>query len=310
VSPQSSPLPVAVSLGDADGVGPEVLRKALADPRVDPSALRLFGPRAALEAAPGPKLPAALDWVEHPDPSGAAALAAACDELVGGRACALVTGPIDKARVAAVLGQGFVGQTEYVAERFGQRGREVMMLAGDRLRVALLTTHLPLRQVAERISVTGTLRVLRTLAADLRRWFGVAAPRLGLCALNPHAGDHGHLGHEEQDVLCPAVAQAQAEGLQVDGPWPADSLFHHAQDGRWDAVVAVYHDQGLGPLKALAFRDAINLTLGLPALRVSPDHGVARDIAGQGVADPESTVRALTLALAQRPLARPAGGAS
>lgn len=294
-------LPVAVSLGDPSGIGPEVLRKALADPQVAGSSLLVFGDPQALAAAPGPALPAPpqLTVVPVVEPTGAAALEAATEALRVGRAAALVTGPIDKARVARVLGEGFVGQTEYVALRLGCAGREVMMLAGDRLRVALLTTHVALREVPERITQAGTLRVLRTVHAELKRWFGIPRPRLGLCALNPHAGEEGRFGDEEQRVLCPAVEQARAEGIAVEGPLPADSLFFKAVQGAWDAVIACYHDQGLAPLKLVSFHDAVNVTLGLPRLRVSPDHGVARELAGQGLAHPGSMIRALRMAVAQ-----------
>ncbi len=295
--------PVVVSLGDPDGVGPEVLKKAMADPRLPRGGpVVVYGSEAALERAPGPPLPGFVEVVDLPDDTGALALEAAVTELVEGRAAALVTGPIEKARVAGLLGDGFVGQTEYLAERYGMPGREVMMLGGPRLKVALLTTHLPLRRVPDAITVEGTIRVLRTVARDLGRWFGIQAPRLAIAALNPHAGERGRMGREEQEILEPAVARARDLGLSVDGPLPADSLFARAARGRWDAVVACYHDQGLGPLKALAFDEAINVTLGLPGLRVSPDHGVARDIAGKGVANHGSMLMALELAMgAQTP---------
>lgn len=291
---------VAVSLGDPLGIGPEVLRKALAqDPSLARAQLLLFGQRGALHAAPGPRLPdlPACTFVPMEDPTGALALEAATRALVEGRARALVTGPIEKARVASVLGRGFVGQTEYLAQCFGCPGQEVMMLAGERLRVALLTTHLPLREVASKISIEGTLRVLRTLHSELDRWLGLRRPRLALAALNPHGGEGGRLGAEEQEVLAPAVRRARQEGISVEGPLPADSLFFRALEGPWDVIVACYHDQGLAPLKLVAFHDAVNLTLGLPRLRVSPDHGVARDIAGKGAANPASMARALRLAL-------------
>jgi len=304
------PLPVAVSLGDPQGVGPEVLAKALADERVPAGGLRVYGPHAALPDAWAAAVErrAGLEWVELADEQGAEALAAATQDLVGGGASALVTGPVDKHRMAAALGADFVGQTEFVARAFGCSGREVMMLASPKLRVGLLTTHLPLRAVADRISVDGTLRVLRTLDAELGRLVDLPGrPRLVLCGLNPHAGDGGHLGAEEQRVLAPAVAAARSEGILVEGPSPADSVFGPALRGRWDAVVACYHDQGLAPLKAVAFGQSVNITLGLPGLRVSPDHGVARDIAGKGVASPHSMIAALSLALRAGRSGRPNG---
>jgi len=294
-------LPVAVAIGDPQGIGPEVLRHALAS-ELGCRRLRLYGSLAALTAAPGPPWQPGpdLELVPLEEPTGAAALAAATEALVAGEVAALVTGPIDKARVATVLGDGFVGQTEYLAERFGCRGQEVMLLAGDRLRVALLTTHLALRDVPARITRAETVRVLRTVHRELPRLFGIPSPRLALAALNPHAGEGGRFGDEEQRILLPAVADLRAAGLVVAGPLPADSRGVPAAAGAYDAVVACYHDQGLAPLKLVAFHDAVNVTLGLPRLRVSPDHGVARDIAGRGVAHPGSMIRALRLALAQQ----------
>jgi len=189
-----------------------------------------------------------------------------------------------------------------VAQRLGCPGREVMMLAGEQLRVALLTTHVALADVPRRITREGTLRVLRTVHDELKRWFGIVRPRLGLCALNPHAGEEGRFGDEEQRILCPAVEQARREGLAVEGPLPADSMFFKARRGAWDAIVACYHDQGLAPLKLVCFHEAVNMTLGLPFLRVSPDHGVAREIAGKGLAHPGSMIRALRLAISRADL--------
>jgi 4-hydroxythreonine-4-phosphate dehydrogenase len=211
---------------------------------------------------------------------------------------ALVTAPVNKESIIR-SGQAFVGQTEFLSEIAGT-DRTVMMLLGadDRqrwLRVALATTHLPLRLVSERLERTRIeLAIERAAAAcaDLR----LSRARVGVCGLNPHAGEGGQLGNEEQEIIRPAVEACRTRGIDVAGPWPADTLFHYAYRGDYDAVVAMYHDQGLAPLKMIAFESGINWTLGLPFIRTSPDHGTAYDIAGQGVANPSSMIAALRLA--------------
>ena len=171
-----------------------------------------------------------------------------------------------------------------------------MMLAGPRLRVVPVTTHMALRDVAVRLDKDLIVRVSEATSDALRRWYDIAAPRLAVCGLNPHAGEGGRMGDEEARLVEPAVRALAAAGHDVTGPVPADTAFHHALSGRYDAVVCMYHDQALGPLKTVHFADAINLTCGLPMPRVSPDHGTAWDIAGRGVADPTSAIAALELA--------------
>jgi 4-hydroxythreonine-4-phosphate dehydrogenase len=196
-------------------------------------------------------------------------------------------------------GHPFVGQTEFLSEIAGTQ-KTVMMLLGadDRqrwLRVALATTHLPLRAVANHLEQKKVeLAIERAAAAcgDLR----LPRARVGVCGLNPHAGEGGKLGTEEQTIIQPAVEACRKRGIDVSGPWPADTLFHYAFRGDYDAVVAMYHDQGLAPLKMIAFESGINWTLGLPFVRTSPDHGTAYDIAGKGIANPSSMVAALRLA--------------
>jgi len=193
-------------------------------------------------------------------------------------------------------GVAFSGHTEYLQEHAGV-DKVVMMLAGGGLRVALATTHLPLRAVPDAITA-GTLdRVLGILDADLRRRFGLAQPRIAVCGLNPHAGEGGHLGREEIDVIEPAVARARAAGVDARGPLPADTLFVPSHVAQFDAALAMFHDQGLPVLKHASFGHGVNITLGLPYVRTSVDHGTALDLAGTGKADPGSLQEAVVMAL-------------
>lgn len=314
------PVRVAISLGDPSGIGPEVTARALAEPalrkalqplvygddRVWARACRVAGVADRLpRVAPGDALPrgGALVTVTRlrasqarpgkPDRAGARAqlayLVAATDAVAAGQAQALCTAPLSKAQVNAA-GLSFTGHTEYLAERFGRR--VLMMLAGARLRVVLATTHLPLREVPAALTTAQLTRDLELLARELGR-FGVRRPRIAVCGLNPHAGEQGHLGHEEQRIIAPAIARARRAGVRAEGPFPADSLFPRAVDGGTDAVFAMFHDQGLVALKLLHFHDGVNVTLGLPFLRTSPDHGVAYDLAGSGKANAESMATAL-----------------
>ncbi|MBN2124687.1 MAG: 4-hydroxythreonine-4-phosphate dehydrogenase PdxA, partial [Deltaproteobacteria bacterium] len=173
----------------------------------------------------------------------------------------------------------------------------VMMLAGERLRVSLVTVHCALRDVPGHLSRERIYRTIEITASALRSDFGIPGPRVAVAALNPHAGESGLFGSEEKDLILPAVERAQEQGFAVEGPFPADTLFYRAATGEYDAVVAMYHDQGLGPLKLLHFSDAVNVTLGLPIIRTSVDHGTAYDIAGKGLADPSSLKAAVQLAV-------------
>jgi 4-hydroxythreonine-4-phosphate dehydrogenase len=305
---------VAITTGDPWGIGPEVLAVALADRRVQWAIQPLvFGHRSALRAAAAKRrlaLPAALRLIEPREPLGRLSpghpprragiasiryLEAAVAAVQGGFAESLCTGPIHK-KLMVRAGFRFAGHTDFLAARFGS-GRAVMLLQGPRLRVALATVHVPYRDVPGRLTRMGLIEVLRILDIALRRDFGIAAPRIGVAGLNPHAGEEGLLGREEALVIAPAVARARREGIAVEGPLPGDSLFARAvREKRWDALLAMTHDQGLGPLKALDFERAVNVTLGLPVPRTSPDHGVAYDIAGKGVADATSMIEALLLA--------------
>lgn len=234
-----------------------------------------------------------------PDPANALALLEGLDHAVRGclegRFDAMVTAPLDKG-VINDAGIPFSGHTEYLAARCGT-AQVVMLLVADRLRVALATTHLPLREVADALTVDGIAGTLRILDHDLRRRFGLARPRIAVCGLNPHAGERGHLGREEIDVIAPAMAVARAEGLDVAGPLPADTLLTPARLAPFDAVLAMYHDQGLPVLKYAGFGRAVNVTLGLPIIRTSVDHGTAYDLAGSGRADAGSLRAAVALAV-------------
>ncbi len=317
---------IAISIGDVTGIGPEVTLKAIASelPKDDWNYL-LIGDAGYLERlnsrlslaldlksfqdyqqtgrvsvhCPGPTLPPRL-------PAGAPEAARAllgwlrdgAQRCLSKETAALVTAPVNKESIIR-SGQAFVGQTEFLSEIAGT-DRTVMMLLGadDRqrwLRVALATTHLPLRLVAERLARTRIELAIERAAgacADLR----LPRARVGVCGLNPHAGEGGQLGDEEQIIIRPAVEACRSRGIDVAGPWPADTLFHYAYRGDYDAVVAMYHDQGLAPLKMVAFESGINWTLGLPFIRTSPDHGTAYDIAGKNVANPSSMIAALRLA--------------
>jgi 4-hydroxythreonine-4-phosphate dehydrogenase len=214
---------------------------------------------------------------------------------------AMVTAPVQKSLITQA-GVSFSGHTEYIAERT-HAALPVMLLTAASLRVALATTHLPLRAVSDALSAAGLLGTLKVLAQDLRRYFKIAQPRIAVCGLNPHAGESGVLGDEEQRLIAPAIAQAVADGLHVEGPFPADTIFVPRILAPFDAVLAMYHDQGLPVLKHAGFGHAVNVTLGLPIIRTSVDHGTALDLAGSGKADAGSLMAAIELA-AQMVLAR------
>lgn len=214
---------------------------------------------------------------------------------LNGQFVALVTGPVQKS-IINDAGFAFSGHTEYLAEKTGTE-KVVMMLATSGLRVALATTHLPLKDVAAAINQTELSQVIRILHRDLQQQFGIAAPRILVCGLNPHAGEGGHLGREEIDIIEPALARLRSEGINLLGPLPADTLFTPKYLDHADAVLAMYHDQGLPVLKFKGFGQAVNVTLGLPIIRTSVDHGTALDLAATGKADAGSLRTALTYAL-------------
>ncbi len=302
--------PIAVTTGEPAGIGPEIAvaaAAAAAFPTV------LIGDQALLRAAaaavrvPWP-LPAHVA-VQHvpceapPAPGRLDAgnagyvlrlLDAAIEGCRSGAFRAMATAPVHKG-VINDAGIPFTGHTEYLAERTGTP-HVVMMLVGGGMRVALATTHLPLARVPAAITAALLAATLDVLDGDLRRRFGIERPRIGVAGLNPHAGEGGHLGREEIDVIAPAVVAARARGIDADGPLPADTLFVPTMLSRFDAVLAMFHDQGLPVLKHASFGHGVNVTLGLPIVRTSVDHGTALDLAGGGTADAGSMKAALALA--------------
>jgi 4-hydroxythreonine-4-phosphate dehydrogenase len=229
--------------------------------------------------------PAVLGWIDR-----------AVDGCLSGEFSSVVTAPVQKSLINEA-GIAFTGHTEYLAART-RAPLPVMMLVAGGLRVALATTHLPLRAVSDALSTQGLVRLLQIMTGDLARYFGLPRARIGVCGLNPHAGEGGHLGTEEQQVITPAIAAARAAGLAVEGPIPADTLFVPRHLAAYDAVLAMYHDQGLPVLKHAGFGHAVNVTLGLPIIRTSVDHGTALDLAGTGRADAGSLIAAVELAAA------------
>ena len=280
---------LAVTLGDPRGIGPEIVRAALADADLARECeLVTVGPEGC-----GVQVDVS---VGHWTAGGAAAEAGRLSGLAIARAVALVqegvvqgivTAPIDKAALLAG-GYDFPGHTEMLARLTGSR--VAMMLASDRLRVVLATTHLALRAVPDAVTGKAIVDAATVTRAGLRDWFGIASPRIALCALNPHAGDGGRFGDEDQAILAPAAAAAG-----IDGPFPADTVFVRAMRGAFDAVIAPYHDVGMTAIKVASFGKAVNVTLGLPFPRCSPDHGTAMDIAGRGMADSASFITAARL---------------
>jgi 4-hydroxythreonine-4-phosphate dehydrogenase len=221
-------------------------------------------------------------------------LDAALEGCLEGRFDGMVTAPVQKSTINDA-GIPFTGHTEYLAERCGI-ARPVMLLAAGGLRVALATTHLPLSEVSAAITGAALDEILGIVDAELRRRWRIARPRIGVCGLNPHAGEGGHLGRQEIEVIAPAIGRATARGIDASGPWPADTIFTPRQLDRFDVVLAMYHDQGLPVLKHAGFGNAVNVTLGLPILRTSVDHGTALDLAGTGHAESGSLIAAIELA--------------
>ena len=282
---------LAVTLGDPRGIGPEITAAALAHPEVrERAAFVVVGPTGTA-VAPDEAVGA---WdAARPDPALAGRLAGhaivrAVEVARAGAVDGIVTAPIDK---AALLAGGFdyPGHTEMLAALTGTR--TAMMLASDALRVVLATTHIPLRAGPDALDEEAIATAAALTRAHLVTWFGIAEPRIALCALNPHAGDGGRFGREDDELLAPA---ARRHGLL--GPFPADTVFVRALRGAFDAVIAPYHDVGMTAIKVASFGRAVNVTLGLPFPRTSPDHGTALDIAGKGVADPSSMIAATLLA--------------
>jgi len=253
-----------------------------------PEALPVLPVRLAEPAIPG-----------HPNPANAAAVVASIERAtalcLSGEACAMVTNPINKAALYQA-GFHYPGHTEFLAVLTGAAGQQIMMLASPHLKVVPVTVHASLRASIAMLTTRMIVDAARTTAAALRRDFGLASPRLAVAGLNPHAGEQGALGDEEATLIQPAIDTLRAEGIDVSGPWPPDTMFTPAARQRYDVAICMYHDQALIPLKTLDMDHGVNVTLGLPIVRTSPDHGTAYDIAGKGVADPSSLIAAIALA--------------
>lgn len=318
--------PLAVTLGDPAGIGPEIIITAWSRRVAGTPPFVVFGDAQTLVRSGAPVVTvetpeeaaalfdSSLPVIDmplpepvrpgHPATSAATSvtgwIASATRACLAGDASALVTAPISKSILRAA-GFDHPGHTEYIGELTaqapwsGERG-PVMMLAAADLRVSLATIHLPLSGVSAALSLEGLLRTARVTAQSLTRDFGLARPRLAMAALNPHAGESGEIGREEINLIAPAADRLRAEGLDIEGPLPADSLFAPEIRQRYDAVICMYHDQALIPIKMLDFWGGVNLTLGLPVVRTSPDHGTAFDIAGKGLARADSFIAALCMA--------------
>lgn len=289
---------VLVTQGEERGIGPEIVLKAL--PRIprrsDLEIVVLGDPDHLAETADRLGLPPARRVEGVTGGSTAiAALEEAARRLTAGEAAAVATAPVTKSRMSDA-GFAFPGQTEFFADRLGV-AHYAMMLADGPLRVVPATIHVPLADVPRLLSEEKLLDTIRTTAAALRRDFRIEVPHLAVLGMNPHAGEAGHIGKEEEQVIRPAVERAAAEGIRVDGPMPADASFAPRRRTRYDAIIGAYHDQVLAPFKALAGGTGVNVTLGLPIVRTSPDHGTAEDIAGRGVADPSSMIASIALAI-------------
>lgn len=319
---------IAVTLGDPNGIGPEVVIKALRDPEIrrsceiliigSRSVLRYYHDKGAwgndLEVDPangalwvrGTRIetlePGGSEFWPTPGQVSAEAgrqaglnIEKAVALALSGQSNAIVTAPISK-QALNLAGYSYKGHTEFLAERTGAGNVVMMLLSGD-FRVALATTHCPLSEVAAQLNRDMLVNKLKVLFQDLKIRFGLQRPQIGVAALNPHAGEGGLLGTEESDVILPAIEFSRSAGIDVFGPFPADTLFARHSVQPYDAYLAMYHDQGLIPLKLKAFGSAVNYTVGLPVIRTSPDHGTAFDIAGSGRADETSMKEALRLAI-------------
>jgi 4-hydroxythreonine-4-phosphate dehydrogenase len=276
---------VAITAGDPAGIGPEIAARAAADARV----------RAVCEPvvyAPGMIF---APGVLSADAGRAAydVIVRAVDDTLRGTVDAIATAPVNK-EAFRLAGLPWHGHTDLLAHLTGARD-VAMMFDSDVLRVVLATIHIPLADVPRALTAASLEATIALTARELPR-FGVAAPRIAVAGLNPHAGEHGLFGHEEDTSIVPAIHACRERGIDVAGPFPGDTVFVRARNGEFDVVVACYHDQGLIPVKLVAFGRAVNVTLGLPVIRTSVDHGTAFDIAGKGVADPESMVAAVLLA--------------
>ncbi len=312
-------LPIVLSCGEPAGIGPEVAASAWAALRHDGPLLWIGDPthlptgtpwQAVTDAAHAAEItPTALPVLAQdfgsparpgtPDPRHAQgvidAIGTGVKLVQSGHAAAICTAPIHKKALADGAGFAYPGHTEYLAALAGV-DRVVMMLACDLLRVVPATIHIRLSDVPDTLTARLLTDTILITHAALRRDFGIASPRIAVAGLNPHAGEGGKMGHEELDMMIPTLQALRAEGLDVSGPWPADTMFHAGARARYDVAVCAYHDQALIPIKTLDFAGGVNVTLGLPFVRTSPDHGTAFDIAGKGIADATSMIAAIRMA--------------
>ncbi len=303
---------IGITMGDPNGIGPEIILKALGSPVTELCTPVVFGSAEVFDEAR--KLTGLNVQCEFVDPdnfqksdmkpgkvdkrAGKASLSyikEAVKAAVASEIDAVVTAPISK-ESTYLAGSEFPGHTEMLKE-LTRSENAIMMFEGGRFRVVLVTIHNALSKVPELITKERVLNVIEITDKSLRKLFNIPQPRIVVCGLNPHAGEAGAFGDEEITHIKPAVAEAVRKGIEVEGPLPADTLFYYANQGKWDAVIAMYHDQGLIPFKMLSFNEGVNVTIGLPIIRTSPDHGTAFDIAWKGTADPSSMTAALKVAI-------------
>jgi len=285
----TQPLPLAVTIGDPAGVGPEIVTHiARCQDDLDLPRFVVVGD-AADSFRPGEPDRASAEYALR-------TLAEAVAMVRSGACSGLVTGPVAKSAIARIE-PSFVGQTEYLADACDMpREDAVMMLAGPSLKTVPMTVHCALADVPGRLSHDLIVQRSRIVATALRSDYGVENPRIAIAGLNPHAGEDGRMGREEIEIIAPAIATLRAEGIDATGPHPADTLFAPHKRPTYDVAIAMYHDQALVPIKALDFDEGVNVTLGLPIVRTSPDHGTAFDIAGQGIARPDAMIAAIRMA--------------
>lgn len=322
---------VGITMGDPVGIGPELICQALSHPEIyDVARPLVIGDVRVLEKAklitgspvligavnaPGPASykpgcidvlnnsaidPDSLNWGNPTEITGRAMeqyIVTAVDMALNDDIAAMVTCPINK--TALKLGRSsYHGHTELLADRCGA-SRYAMMMTGDRLRVVLVTIHIPFKEITHQLTTEGIIATIAITHASLKERFGIENPKIAVAGLNPHAGEAGMFGDEETQIIQPAIDFSTKQGMNVSGPYPPDTVFYNAMNGTADAVVCMYHDQGLIPFKIIHFSDGVNTTLGLPVIRTSVDHGTAYDIAGKGIADPGSLMQAIRLAAVQ-----------
>ncbi|MBI5232952.1 MAG: 4-hydroxythreonine-4-phosphate dehydrogenase PdxA [Deltaproteobacteria bacterium] len=310
---------IAITMGDPSGIGPEIIIKTLANPKITQLArFVVIGDSRIISRAAkmsNTKLPIGVEVIEPEDapeielkslrpgkPSNISALAIplyiekAVDMASRREVSAIVTAPINKDMLKKA-GFPFPGHTEFIAHLTGAKNY-AMMLGGAKLKVVLATIHVPLKDVPGLITRSQVLKIIKITDDSFKKYFGLETPRIAVAGLNPHAGEAGHMGKEDEKIIRPAVEQAKKLGIKAQGPLAPDTVFYRAVKGEFDCVVAMYHDQGLAPLKLLYFEDGVNITLGLPIIRTSVDHGTAYDIAWKNKANPKSMIAAIEMAVA------------